>query len=109
MATFPRPTLSLSTSTKASTANRNNVDRVGSPKYHVDPNPALPRIVALEMEPRISEATFCVGAVATTNPEGWASAQDWDNFRALITELYPRLMLKELMEVMGSEHSFKAT
>ena len=82
---------------------------MGSPKCHVDPNSALSRTAALELEPRLSETTFCVGTVATTNPEGWASAQDWDKYRALITELYPKLMLKEIMEVMGSEHSFKAT
>ena len=99
----------MRTSTKTSAANQNNVECVGSPKCHFVSNSALSRTVALELEPRISETAFCVGTVATTNPEGWASAQDWDKYRALITELYPKLKLKEIMEVMGSEHSFKAT
>ena len=63
----------------------------------------------MALEPTVSKTAWWSGATATTNPEGWASAQGWDKYRALITELYPKLMLKEIMEVMAIEHNFKAT
>ena len=72
-------------------------------------NSAVSRTNAITLEPTVSGITLSSRAAATTDPEGWASAQDWDNYQAIITELYPRLMLKEIMEVMISRHNFRAT
>ena len=76
---------------------------------HADPNPTVSRNDTMELEPTVSKTTLWSGATAATKPEGWASAQDWDKYRALITELYPKLMLKEIMDVMALKHDFRAT
>ena len=37
------------------------------------------------------------------------SVQDWEDRKAAIVELYDSKTLKETMEIMENEHSFKAT
>ena len=91
MANLSWPTLNSSASTTNSTTDPDFVDSVNFSNDYIDANSAVSR------------------AAATTNPDGWASAQDWDKHQALITKLYPKLMLKEIMEVMAIEHNFKAT
>ena len=109
MANLPRPNFDSSTSTTTSTTNPNLVYPAGFSDDRTIPNPAVSRNDVMELGFTVSETTFSLGATTATNPEGWASAQDWDKYRALITELYPKLMLKEIMEVMAIEHNFKAT
>ena len=108
MANLSWPTLSPSNPTTASTTNPDLADSVGFTDDHVVTNSAVIPTNAI-LVPMVSETTLCSGAAATTNPEGWASAQGWDKHRALITELYPQLMLKEIMEVMALKHGFRAT
>ena len=109
MANLPWPTLNSSTSTTTSTTNPDLVDSLDFSDNHLDPNPAVSRTYAIALRPTVSETTLSSGAAAATNPEGWASAQGWEKHRALITELYPKLMLKEIMDVMTNEHNFRAT
>ena len=109
MANLLWPIFNSKTPTAASTANLNLADSVGFSDDHVDPDSAVSCTNAIALGPRVSETILSWGAAATTNPEGWASAQDWDKYRALITELYPKLMLKEIMDVMTDEHNFRAT
>ena len=103
------PTLNSSASTTNSTTDPDFVDSVNFSDDHIDANSAAFRTNAIALRPKVSDITWCSRAAATTNPEGWASTQDWDKYRALITELYPKLTLKEIMEVMAIEHNFKAT
>lgn len=109
MANLLWPIADSSTSTTTSTTNPNLGYPVGFSDDHTDPNPVASCNDAMALESTVSEMALSSGATAAANPEGWASAQGWDKYRALITELYPKLMLKEIMEVMESEHSFKAT
>ena len=109
MVNLPWPNFDSSTSATTCTTNPNLVYSVGFTDDQTDPNPAVSRNDATALEPTISETALSPRATVTTNPEGWASAQGWDKYRALITELYPKLILKDIMEVMAIEHSFKAT
>lgn len=109
MANLPWPISDSSTSTTTSTTNPNFVYSVEFFDDRTVPKPAVSRINAIALVPTVSETIFALGDVATITPEGWASAQGWHKYRALITELYPKLMLKEIMEVMELEHNFKAT
>ncbi len=109
MANLSWPAHDSSTSTAISTTKANLVNSVGFSDDHVDPNSAVSRTNAIALAPTVSETTLSLRVAATTNPEGWASAQGWDKYRALITELYPKLMLKEIKEVMAVEHNFRAT
>ena len=109
MADLSWPVHDSSTSTTTTTTNPNLIDSVGFSDDHVDPNSAVSRTNAIALGPTISQITLSLGPATTTIPEGWASAQGWDKYRELITELYPKLMLKEIMEVMAVEHNFRAT
>lgn len=104
MANLQWPTINSSTSTTTSTTKPNLAHSVSFSDDRIDRSPAVSRTSAVELGLTFSETTL-----ATTTPEGWASAQGWDKYRALITELYPKLMLKEIMEVMEFEHNFRAT
>ncbi len=109
MAKLSWPTLNSTILTTTSTANPNLADSVGFSDDHVDPDSTVSRTNAISLGPTVSETTLSSGAAAATDPEGWASAQGWEKHRALITELYPKLMLKEIMDVMTNEHNFRAT
>ena len=98
-----------STSTTAITTNANLANSVSFSDGHIDANSAVSRTNDIALVPTVSETALSSGATTAPNPEGWASAQDWDKYRALITDLYPKLMLKEIMELMALEHNFRAT
>ena len=106
---MPWPTLPSSTSSTTLTINPRLVNPVGFFDDRNDPNAVLSRTNAVTLASTISKTTLASGDAATTNPEGWASAQGWDKHRARITELYPKLMLKEIMELMALEYNFRAT
>ena len=109
MANFSWPTLDSRSSTTTFTPNPDFVDSVNFSDDPIDANSAAFHTNAIALRPKVSDTTWSSRAAATTNPEGWASAQGWDKYRALITELYPKLTLKEIMEAMAVEHNFKAT
>ena len=109
MANLPWPNFDSSTSATTSTTNPKLFYSVGFSDDRTVPSSAVSRNIAMELEPTVSETALTSRATAATNPEGWASAQGWAKYRALITELYPKLILKEIMEVMATEHNFKAT
>ena len=109
MANLQWPTINSSTSTTTSTTKPNRTHSVSFSDDHIDRSPAVSRTSAVELGLTFSETILALGDAATTTSEGWASAQGWDKYRALITELYPKLMLKEIMEVMEIEHNFRAT
>ncbi|KAK0513135.1 hypothetical protein JMJ35_004121 [Cladonia borealis] len=109
MANMSWPTLNSSASTTNSTTDPDFVDSVDFSDDHIDANSAALCTNAIALRPKFPGTTWALRAAATTNPEGWASAQDWVKHRALITELYPKLMLKEIMDKMAFEHNFKAT
>ena len=109
MANLPWPNFDSTSSTTTSTTNPNLANSVGFSDSRVDPNSAVSRTNAMALVPTVSETTLALEDSAMTTPEGWASAQGWHKYQALITELYPKLMLKDIMEVMAVEHNFKAT
>lgn len=39
----------------------------------------------------------------------WAAPQDWEKHREVISELYGRMTLPKVMELMEREHGFKAS
>ena len=45
----------------------------------------------------------------SANPKGSISKRDWNKHRALITKLYAKQTLREVMKFMESEYDFRAT
>jgi len=48
-------------------------------------------------------------AAAGVSATGWATVQDWEKNRELISDLYERMTLPKVMDCMKAEHGFKAT
>lgn len=48
-------------------------------------------------------------AAAGVSATGWATVQDWEKNRELISDLYERMTLPEVMKRMEAEHGLKAT
>ena len=109
MANLSWPTLDPGTSTKTFTTNPDFIDPMDFSNAYIDPNSAVTHTNTIALRPAVSDTAWSSRVATTTKPEAWASAQGWDKHRALITELYPKLMLKEIMEVMAIEHDFRAT
>ena len=109
MATLPEPIIDSSISTTRSSTKPDFVDPIHVSDNCIDTYPEVPHTNAVTLGPTVWETTLFSRATVTKDPEGWASAREWEKYRALITELYPKLILKEIMAEMASEHNFKAT
>lgn len=44
-----------------------------------------------------------------TNQSNWATKEDWIRHQELIGQLYRKRPLKEVMDIMASQHGFRAT